>query len=263
MDETTNPLDIKCEECQSPCATCEGKADQCLSCDGSNNLTYSWEYKCYEECPNKTAPDMSTLRCLGCADNCNQCGTQEGPNCYECIPPYLLEEGSCKLECEVSGNRPNPEGTVCVDKTLFPVIGPIFTFITVVILIMVFIVNRFKKDTKFVTSAIALIGCIETLSIAFNLYLTVFHDLLKYTVFAALALIVSYILNIYNNWYVNNKVRSEDAYKIEQLKQKQVKQILSEISKKAKKWDKKQAREEMFEREEKKRKEEEARAKLE
>jgi len=88
---------------------------------------------------------------------------------------------------------------------------------------MVFIVCQFKKDTKFATSVIALMGCIETLSIMFNLYLTVFNELWKYTAFAGLALIVSYILNIYNHWYVQNKVKSLEAFKLDKLNQKQVK----------------------------------------
>jgi hypothetical protein len=81
-ENNTLPASRKCASCQDPCGTCEGRAHQCLSCDGTDNLRYVWEYGCYEACPNKTAPDMSTLRCIGCAPNCNQCGTQEGPSCY-------------------------------------------------------------------------------------------------------------------------------------------------------------------------------------
>lgn len=152
------------------------------------------------------------------------------------------------MECEIPGNRPNAEKTVCVDKTLFPVIGPIFSFLCLVILIMVIIVKRFKKDTNFVTSLIALIGCVETLSIFFNLYLTVFHELYKYSAFALLALVVSYILNIYNNWYVKNKVQSSDAKKVEKLKQKKVKEIIDDCSKKAKRDARRADREEIINR---------------
>jgi hypothetical protein len=218
-----NATDLRCDLCDSPCATCEGLADQCMSCNGNDGLAYVWDYSCFEECPNKTAPDMSTLRCLGCGDNCNQCGTQEGPNCYECDIPFLLEGGLCKVECEIDGNRPNPEKTMCVDKTLFPVIGPIFSAFSLVILITVIIVKRFKKETNLITSVIALVSCVEIFSIMFNLYLTVFNELWKYTAFAGLALFVYYIINIYNFWYIKYKVVHPEAKKTEKVKQKKVK----------------------------------------
>ena len=71
----TNDTDIRCGDCTGSCSTCEGSATQCLSCNGENDLKYVFEFKCYEECPNKTAPDMSSLQCIGCAENCNKCGT--------------------------------------------------------------------------------------------------------------------------------------------------------------------------------------------
>jgi len=67
--------DSRCEECDSPCATCEGTAGQCLSCDGTDDLRYVYNYDCHVECPNKTAPDMTTLRCVECGENCNECGS--------------------------------------------------------------------------------------------------------------------------------------------------------------------------------------------
>jgi hypothetical protein len=33
----TTPDNILCNECDSPCATCEGGADRCMSCDGRGN----------------------------------------------------------------------------------------------------------------------------------------------------------------------------------------------------------------------------------
>lgn len=36
------PKDIRCNKCKSPCSTCEKTEDYCLSCDGTNNLYYSY-----------------------------------------------------------------------------------------------------------------------------------------------------------------------------------------------------------------------------
>jgi hypothetical protein len=49
-------------------------------------MTYVFEGNCYDECPQTTAPDMSTLRCLGCGAGCNQCGTAKD-TCFECVTP--------------------------------------------------------------------------------------------------------------------------------------------------------------------------------
>ena len=87
--------DIQCTKCNSPCGTCEGSGDKCISCDGTNELSYVWLNKCYKDCPNETAPDMSTLKCIGCGPNCNKCGTLEGNSCYECMKGWLLENGTC------------------------------------------------------------------------------------------------------------------------------------------------------------------------
>jgi len=139
------------------------------------------------------------------------------------------------MECEIPGNRPNKEGTKCVDKTLFPVIGPIFSVMALIILLTVIVVKRFKRETNLITSLIALIGCIETLSIMFNLWMTVYHSMWKYAAFAAISLTVLYILNLYNYWYIAKKVQAPDAQKVEKLSQKKVKDILLEILKKEKK----------------------------
>lgn len=86
------PDDIRCTECEDPCGTCVNSKDNCLSCNGVDNtrtppwanLTYVYEGDCFDVCPNKTAPDMSTLKCLGCGTRCNQCGTAKD-TCYQCV----------------------------------------------------------------------------------------------------------------------------------------------------------------------------------
>lgn len=90
------PDDVRCSKCASPCGTCVDRADYCLSCNGVwldprtgvtwQNMTYVFEGNCYDECPQTTAPDMSTLRCLGCGERCNQCGTAKD-TCFECVTP--------------------------------------------------------------------------------------------------------------------------------------------------------------------------------
>lgn len=97
---------IQCTECQSPCGTCVDRADRCLSCNGFNNQTYEYLNSCYEECPNKTAPDMGSLKCKACEANCNKCGT-EAKSCFECVRPFLLEAGECVTECKLPGYRAN------------------------------------------------------------------------------------------------------------------------------------------------------------
>jgi hypothetical protein len=189
---------------------------------------------------------MSTLRCIGCAPNCNQCGTQEGPSCYECDAPYLLELGNCVLECQVKGNRPNKELTQCVDQTMFPVIGPIYSIFSAIILVVVVIVKKFKKETELVTTLIALISCIETVAIWFNLYVALFQEKYKYAAFCLVALIVTYSLNVANYYFVRDKVMDPDASKREKLKPKKVKAILEDILKKEKRAKGRAAREEQI-----------------
>jgi hypothetical protein len=165
--DKTNPTDIECGKCQSPCSLCEGAAKQCLSCNGENNLYYVYKYDCYEECPEATAPDMTSLRCLDCGNDCKKCGTMEGPSCFECFPPYLLEDGLCVAKCTKPGFRSNLKRTLCVDNAEFPDIGPVFSIISCIMVITVFIAKKLKKETERIPSIIALLGVIEFFAISF------------------------------------------------------------------------------------------------
>lgn len=46
---------------------------------------------------------MSTQVCIPCPSNCNKCGTNGENNCYECVAPFLLEDGICVEYCTKSG----------------------------------------------------------------------------------------------------------------------------------------------------------------
>ena len=159
--------DVKCLECESPCFTCVDKASKCLACDGSNDLDYVWQNECYEVCPNKTAPDLGSRKCIGCSSNCNKCGTLEGPNCYECIFPYLLEDGVCVSECTKDGFHANKAQTRCINETEFPQIGPIFSIFSLIVVIACLIVKKFKKETEIIPTLVALISVIEAFAFLF------------------------------------------------------------------------------------------------
>lgn len=139
-------------------------------------MTYVYKYKCYEDCPITTAPDLNTLTCVGCGPNCDRCGTNEGPSCYECAKPYLLEAGLCKVKCEIEGNRPNSDKTQCVAKTKFPVFGPLFTIMSLVIVVVCAIVKFLKRETNFITSLIGLISPVESIAIIMNMVVSIYDE---------------------------------------------------------------------------------------
>lgn len=227
-----DPKDLRCGTCASPCSTCEKAADKCLSCDGSGNRRYVYNYQCYEECPDRTAPDLTTLSCVNCGPRCTKCGAQEGPSCYECEKPFLLEEGSCKEKCEVPGNRPNSDLTQCVGKTKFPTFGPLFTVISIIIVIVVTIVRVFKPETKWQSSIVAFVGLVEPLAIFVNLIVTIYDEEWKYTGFVVLALVVLLLLNAYNWHYIRQHVINEEAVKITKVPQQKIKDMMREFDKK-------------------------------
>ena len=231
--DQSNALDIRCGKCASPCGTCVDQEDKCMSCNGDNNMTYVWDFGCYDQCPIKTAPDMSTLRCLACEDHCNQCGTETG-SCYECERPYLLEMGYCVQECTLEGYRANKAGTHCINKTEFPILGPFFSVISAVLVITVLIAKKLKKETEVIPSWIGLISVLEALAILFQVYLSFIFEGYKYLAFSTVALVVLIATNIFNFFYVKNSVMSPDATKKEKLKKKKVKEIIDTLMKKQK-----------------------------
>mmetsp|Transcript_21112 Transcript_21112/g.32732 ORF Transcript_21112/g.32732 Transcript_21112/m.32732 type:complete len:150 (+) Transcript_21112:1264-1713(+) len=148
----------------------------CLSCNGNPGTDlvgkngerwYVYESDCYVDCPNKTAPDLSSRKCIGCSSNCNKCGTLEGPNCYECLPDWLLEDGVCVSECTKEGFHANRARTRCINETEFPTIGPVFSILSVMIVITVLIAKKLKKETSVIPTLVALISLVETASFFF------------------------------------------------------------------------------------------------
>jgi mannitol-specific phosphotransferase system IIBC component len=82
-----------------------------------------------------------------------------------------------------------------------------------------------------VTSLIGLISPIETAAILFNMLVSVYDEAFKYTAFLVLAFVVTIVVNIYNWWYIKNKVLDENAQKEDKLSQKKVKVLLEEFKK--------------------------------
>jgi hypothetical protein len=151
---------------------------------------------------------MSALACIECGPNCKKCGTMEGPNCFECTKPFLLEDGLCVPKCTKPGFKPNLKKTLCVDKAEFPDIGPVFSIISFMIVITVIIAKKLKKETERIPSIIAMLGVVEFFAICFQVFLCAFYQNRKYLYFTLLALGILIGINIQNAWYINNNVRS-------------------------------------------------------
>lgn len=230
--DRSNQYNIKCKPCVSPCSTCEGSATGCLTCDGTDNLYYVYDHKCFEECPDSTAPDMSSLECIDCGENCLKCGLAEEGSCFECIVPFLLENGECVAECLVPGNYESLDKTQCVNEKEFPVIGYPFSIMALITVVIGFIAKKLKRESQVIPFIIAFCGIIEWLAIVFQMYLCSFYLEWKYFGFCALAFIVMMILNLANYFYIKNSVVAKDALKKVRLSQKKVDQLKKDKKKK-------------------------------
>ena len=59
----------KCEPCKSPCSTCIGTVNNCLTCDGSNRTRFVAKGKCFKDCPKGTVlndDDDDYPHCVDC-----------------------------------------------------------------------------------------------------------------------------------------------------------------------------------------------------
>lgn len=138
---------------------------------------------------------------------------------------WLLEDGYCVKECTKAGFYANSAGTMCINKTEFPWLGPFFTYISVIIIIAVLISKKFKKETEIIPSLVAMISFVEFFAIWFQIWMAVLFETPKQLYFTLVALIVLIILNVVNYFYVKNNVMSADAMKKVRLSQKKVKEI--------------------------------------
>ena len=78
-----------------------------------------------------------------------------------------LSRAWCR-ECSQPGYRPNNAHTLCINKTEFPEIGPIFAILSFFIFWAIVIVKYcFKKETEIIPSLIAAISVIEYFAILF------------------------------------------------------------------------------------------------
>jgi hypothetical protein len=149
----------------------------------------------------------------------------EGPNCFECIKPFLLEDGLCVARCTKPGFRPNLKKTLCVDNAEFPDIGPVFSIISVIIVITIVVAKKMKKETERIPSIIAMLGVVEFFAICFQVFLCAFYQNQKYMIFSLLALLITLGINVQNFWYINTYVKAKDAMKQVQLKQKKIEDL--------------------------------------
>lgn len=175
---------------------------------------------------------MSVLECVDCPENCLKCGISEEPSCFECDPPFLLEDGVCVVECQKPGNSPNLAKTQCVGEREFPPFGPLFSILAIVALFCGFIAKKLKRETKVIPLAIAVWGMIQWFAILMQIYLCSFYLEWKYMAFCGVAWIFLMCLNLANYLYIQSYVVATDAEKKVKLSQKKLKQLDAEQKKK-------------------------------
>lgn len=198
--------DFKCNLCESPCAACEGKKDFCTRCNGQDNKYYVDRSTglCHVDCPDGKAADLEAQICYGCAANCAKC-TGPGPRaCIRCSRPWLLEEGACVKECNATkGYWASRDGTTCIDTTEFPLIGPIFTIITIIVTIAVVLIKMLMyKETEVLPTLIAWVSIVEWVAIIFAIPVAFAFEQERIGYICVFTIIALYVCNGINFWYV-------------------------------------------------------------
>ena len=86
-----------CIDCSSPCKTCAGAEDQCLSCTKG----FASSGKCVNSCPKGTFSSNGT--CANCHPDCGTCKGSSFNECLSCFPhlPALLS-GRCLATCNAN-----------------------------------------------------------------------------------------------------------------------------------------------------------------
>jgi hypothetical protein len=184
---------------------------------------------------------MGSLKCKACEANCNKCGT-EAKSCFECVRPFLLEAGECVASCQLPGYRANHAGTQCINKSEFPFIGPVFSIASAFCIVIITIARCTKKETQYAPSLIAIIGGLEALAFAFQVFICVEYRETKSGILTGIAFAVYVCLNAYTAWFVQKKVLDENARSKDRIGAKKMKIFFDDVLKKEKKKKAKQAR---------------------
>jgi hypothetical protein len=135
-------------------------------------------------------------------------------------------------ECDASkGYWANMEGTTCIDTTEFPTIGPIFTILsgiaTLVVLIIKYCVSR---ETEVIPSLIAILSGIEWAAIIFSIPVAFAFEQPRIGYIALVSLIILYLINIYNDWYVRIMVvGGKDAVTYSKVSESKLKKLEKEF----------------------------------
>ena len=177
---------------------------------------------------------MGSLKCKACEANCNKCGT-EAKSCFECVRPFLLEAGACVATCTLPGYRANNAGTQCIDKSEFPFIGPVFSIASAFCIVIITIASCTKKETQPAPSLIAIIGSLEALAFAFQVFICIEYRETKSGILTGIAFAVYVGLNAYTAWLVQKKVLDENARSKDRIGAKKMKIFFDDVLKKEKK----------------------------
>ena len=153
--------DYVCKDCESPCENCKGGPKTCTSCDGTDGKEYLYKSECYNECPSGTALNLGLRLCLDCSANCKKC-SDVGDVCFECYEPFLLDEGRCVSECTRPGYHPNIDETMCTNKVVFPDLGPMFSIISGVGIIVSIVAWLINRQTNLKSTIIALLSVCQS-----------------------------------------------------------------------------------------------------
>jgi hypothetical protein len=161
-----------CLPCTSPCATCDGGRDRCLTCLQSASLNpekkfYAFGRACYTECPVNTVTDEANKRCLGCASGCRICDLADRDICIVCQRPLLLLNSTCVPQCP-EGYRANFLRTQCDPATEVPVIYFPFLILTVLLFLIAWMGKKSSKNIsgqhRVLLSFYSLAGFIDVLT---------------------------------------------------------------------------------------------------
>ena len=99
-DEGQAPVNGKCEKCQvDDCKSCNPvNLKECFVCN--DNLYLNAEGNCVKECANGYYEDQDSGKCIECdGEYCDKC--PNGDKCTKCQDGYVLQNGVCKLNCDL------------------------------------------------------------------------------------------------------------------------------------------------------------------